>query len=252
MENKEYKNESWYKTLKKRMLGIALIIFGAGLLLGFSFIMVGNIKIAAAKKEYNEYKEMLKQEVSKQVQNLQDSLTSEKEEKEEKEETALTEEETSSKKAELEAKIKELEAEKAKLEEEKEQTSSDVMKTIEITQKIIELDSKIFDLKDELNDLDKKDFVMEGFTNALTAAKTNEDNFKEAMQNPLFKKLFGILGSKLNSTIEYTYTTGRFIGFYIIGCSFISTSAVAAVVFYFVGINVEVHRRTDKKEKKEE
>lgn len=263
---KEYKNEEWYQNAKKRILGIALIIFAAGLLLGFTSIIIGKVKINNAKKQYAEYKEILRQETLKKEQE-------EKKKQEEKKENTLTEEEKTAKKTEIEAKIKELEDEKAKLEEERSQTSSDIMKSLEIAQKILELDGKIFDLKDELDDLEEDEFVVEDSTSEFDKEiqnkffnafgnivsnidKTNSDYFNEAMKDPTFNKLFGILGTKLNDTVEYTFTTGRYIIFYIIGYIIISITTIGSVAFYFLAMNSEIEKHSDKKEetisKKEE
>ena len=287
---KEYKNEEWYQNAKKRILGIALIIFAAGLLLGFTSIIIGKVKINNAKKQYAEYKEILRQETLKKQQEEKKKQEEVKEEQKEKKENTLTEEEKTAKKAEIEAKIKELEAEKAKLEEEKNQSSSDIMKSLEIAQKIIEVDGKIFDLKDELDDLEEDEFVVEdstsefdkeiqnkffnAFGNIVSSMddidinagdipsnfediyKTNSDYFNETMQDPIFNKLFGILGTKLNDTVEYTFTTGRYIIFYIIGYIIISITTIGSVAFYFLAMNSEIEKHSDKKEetisKKEE
>lgn len=263
---KEYKNEEWYQNAKKRILGIALIIFAAGLLLGFTSIIIGKVKINNAKKQYAEYKEILRQETLKKEQ---EEKKKQEEVKEEQEEKSLTEEEKTAKKAEIEAKIKELEDEKAKLEEERNQTSSDIMKTLEIAQKIIELDGKIFDLKDELDDLEEDEFVVEDSTSEFDKEiqnkffnafgnivsnidKTNSDYFNEAMQDPTFNKLFGILGTKLNDTVEYTFTTGRYIIFYIIGYIIISITTIGSVAFYFLAMNSEIEKHSDKKEEVKE
>ena len=266
---KEYKNEEWYQNAKKRILGIALIIFAAGLLLGFTSIIIGKVKINNAKKQYAEYKEILRKETLKKQQ-------------EEKKENNLKKEEKTAKKTEIEAKIKELEDEKAKLEEEKNQSSSDIIKSLEIAQKIIEVDGEIFDLKDELDDLEEDEFVVEdstsefdkeiqnkfynAFGNIVSSMddidinagdipsniediyKTNSDYFNEVMKDPTFNKLFGIFGTKLNDTVEYTFTTGRYIIFYIIGYIIISITTIGSVAFYFLAMNSEIEKHSDKKD----
>ena len=257
MEKKEYLNEDWYKNTKKKMLGIALIIFGAGLLLGLSFVIVGQVRSSIAKKQYAEYKEILKQEVSSQIKSAKESLTKEIEEAKaevEVEETKSTDTEKEEQIAKLKEEISKLEEEKKKAEE-----NNDTLAAMQAQTKILELKMELDDLEDEeeavessTSGLDKA--IQNELYNSLTKAvtSTNEENLEEAMKNPLFNKLFGTLGTKLDSTIEYTFTTGRFIGYYIIGCTLITMSAIASVIFYFVGLNVEVHKHTDKKEEKKE
>jgi hypothetical protein len=259
---KNYSNEAWYKTAKKKNLGIALIIFGVGLVLGLAIITTGRIKINNAKKEYAEYKEKLNKEIAAQKEKLEKEETK-------KEETKLTEEEKTAKKTELEAKINAVKEEIAKLEEEKAKLSDNLGEEIIIGQKIIEKQAQQYKLESELDEIEREDFVVEdstsemgkeiqnqlynAFSNALSNADIkNKNNLSESMQDPTFDKLFKTLGTELNSTVEYTFTTARYIIFYVVGYTLIAGSTMASIAFYFLSMSSAINKHKEVDTKKEE
>ena len=228
MEKKKFLNEEDYQRNKKKITKIAIIILIVGILIGGSLIVTGLIKQNETNSQYSEDS---KADLQKQIDDERQNLLTKKEELEQVIQESVND---------IQTQIDNLETELATLKAEQ----SNEFRANGFSEKYYTLENNIDKVNSEIDELETKITEEKNKTNVIDNVLSDTFNycsFSEAQNNEYTSK-YCSLKDQLNNLNDFnkSFTSSKYIPFYIFGAFIIIASAMIAGSIYMFAKRREI------------
>ncbi len=228
MEKKKFLNEEDYQRNKKKITKIAIIILIAGILIGGSLIVTGLIKQNETNSQYSEDS---KADLQKQIDDERQNLLTKKEELEQGIQESVND---------IQTQIDNLETELAALKAEQ----NNEFRANGFSEKYYTLENNIDKIDSEIDELEAKITEEKNKTNVIDNVLSDTLNycaFNKAQNNEYTSK-YCSLKNQLNNLNDFnkSFTSSKYIPFYIFGAFIIIASAMIAGSIYMFAKRREI------------